>query len=693
MPAPTTASAPPSALAWFDPALRLRQWSPDLATWLTRAGAPGPAKGAPLEVLLWGLLGTPPEEARAARRGAAFDATLADGGALRVTVAPTPDDGVVVVVADLEPWGQRVHQHQTVETLAQVGGWRADLDTGAVTLSDEARALFRPEELAALANLGDWHKVLWHGSDSPPAPLVAALRHRGAPFDHEFACTEGHARRYQARARPVRDARGALIGAEGLFQLLEVSEGAAPLHASMAPLQLLAMEGAGFMPKGGTALLDPQGELHFVSARLARVLGGAPTGRPVTALLHPDDAPKVQAILQTGTAGATEARIQAVAGAPWLAELATQPLGAALPGWTALDVDVRSPREAHGQLQGLLADLRVGFRVRQQHLAFDFRNILAVAQGTWRIVADDVQGLDPGLEADLDQAFAYLSLLGHSLDELRPEPWNTVPTTPAAPAIRAGLGLARQLLGRGSKLEVAVAHNLGEVRGTPACLEQAVLGLVLEARLSAPTGTEISVTADRVTQRVAGPLRPGAYLRLAVHDQGPPLHPAEHPSGRAPGIGYLEAEEVATRFGGHVTVRGGAPGNVVELFLPEAPRSGEPRRPRRWPRGAGQAVLALEPHELGRALLTHVLTRLGYRAHVTVTLAKAAELLASNVTLDAVLMLANESQPELTHALERLRPGLLKVVPTHSPLTLSTSPRWDLETVAAALDEQFRALR
>ena len=181
------------------------------------------------------------------------------------------------------------------------------------------------------------------------------------------------------------------------------------------------------------------------------------------------------------------------------------------------------------------------------------------------------------------------------------------------------------LSGSNVKCEYSLADDLRSAEVDEGQIGQVIHNLVINAVQSMPEGGVVKVGAENVTpdELESLPLKPGAYVRAFVTDQGigiPERHldkifdPFFTTKQKGSGLGLTSSFTIVRNHEGHMLVDSVAKGGTtVSVYLPasqQASLSGK-EHPESIPRGEGR-VLLIDDEEMIRESGSKALTRLGY---------------------------------------------------------------------------------
>jgi PAS domain S-box-containing protein len=360
-------------------------------------------------------------------------------------------------------------------------------------------------------------------------------------------------------------------------------------------------------------------------------------------------------------------------------------------------------RAAHSERIQALGQLAGG-------IAHDFNNVLQAVQGGATLIdrrATDVTAVRRLAGMVLDAAGRGASVTRRLLAFARRGDLRAEPLDPATllEGMREVLAAA---LGAAVQVRVEAAPGLPALLADRAQLETALVNLATNARDAMPDGGTLllTATAEQVRQRLPHhpePLKPGAYIRLAVADSGQGMDPAmlarvlepfftTKPAGHGTGLGLPMAKGFAEQSGGGLAVESVVGrGTTVALWLPQAEASAiATEDPRGGVRSGPARVLLAEDEPLVRELTAAQLETLGCVVLIASNGEAALALLAAGEGVD--ILVTDLSMPgmdglALIRAAQTLRPGL--------PAVLVTGYAGDDSALAAssAVNGRFSLLR
>ncbi|MBL8623306.1 MAG: response regulator [Myxococcales bacterium] len=259
-------------------------------------------------------------------------------------------------------------------------------------------------------------------------------------------------------------------------------------------------------------------------------------------------------------------------------------------------------------------------------IAHDFNNLLtiitsATAMAMRRLGADDRARAD--LAISLDAAERAGALTRQLLTFARRREI-TADAADVAAVLAAMAPLLERIVGAHVALVIDVAADTGAAQLAPVELEQVLFNLAANARDAMPSGGTVRIAAARVEVAEAGPVPPGAYVRLEVSDDGEGMDEATRARvfepffttkdlGRGTGLGLATVQGVVHQHGGHVAVTSEpGRGTTFVLHLPTAAASAPAPPPPAAAGRGGETVLIAEDEEGVRNLVMAILAHYGY---------------------------------------------------------------------------------
>ncbi|MBX3227302.1 MAG: response regulator [Labilithrix sp.] len=425
----------------------------------------------------------------------------------------------------------------------------------------------------------------------------------------------------------------------------------------------------------GVWILDANGATRSVNARMAEMLGYAPSavaGRHVLELVAPDDHAAMKERLAVFPRGATKVHLVRSNGARCLALLESTPIldGGALVTAT----DITAWRDAEQRYEALLAQLRQSQKMEAVGrlaggVAHDFNNMLSVILGYGDTLLERVADL-PDVREDVEEVMTAgrraAELTRQLLVFSRHHLFQPVVVDLAALLEGMEKMLAR-VVGEDVELVCAAAalREAPLVRVDRSGFEQVLMNLVVNARDAMPTGGKLTIgLAERGTDA----------LVVSVTDTGCGMDAATtarvfepffttKEQGKGTGLGLSTAHAFVDQAGGtiHVASAPGA-GTRFEIVLPRTRRqrpSVAAAAPPAIAPAARATVLLVEDDDQVRAVTRRALERQGHRV---VEAKSPLEALARDAT-EVDLLLTDVVMPqmggaELARRLTGARPSL-----------------------------------
>lgn len=283
-------------------------------------------------------------------------------------------------------------------------------------------------------------------------------------------------------------------------------------------------------------------------------------------------------------------------------------------------------------------------------IAHDFNNLLTVVFGYARLIREGLGATHP-LLPDVDEIISaanhgarltqqLLAMSGKHIVAFKTVDLGGL-LADITPALRHAVG---------PTVQVSADHRAGGffIQADPALLEQAILQLVENARLTMPNGGTLQLTLQN--ERVSEPrsllwseLTPGHYVQLSISDNGNGMsaeelrhlfEPFYVTNGKRSGFGLSVVWGILQQMHGHIAVESAVgKGTRVDLFFPAVGEEAGKKSvavsdKEAVPRGH-ETVLVVEDEDAVRHLVVLMLRSLGYRVleagdgHEAITLASA----------------------------------------------------------------------
>ncbi|WP_348751838.1 PAS domain-containing protein [uncultured Aquincola sp.] len=399
------------------------------------------------------------------------------------------------------------------------------------------------------------------------------------------------------------------------------------------------------------AIADAQGHLQRVSASWTRQLGHAHAQlvlQPLSALLHPDDLPGLQAALGRMRASGQPVRLEnrvATLEGEWRVMAWTLSPEPGTGRFVATGRDVTAERLRQAQLEEAQEALRQSQKMEAVGqltggIAHDFNNLLQGITGSLDLIKRRLQqgrstDLDRFIQGAMASAQRAAALTHRLLAFSRRQPLDPRPVA-ANPLVVSMEDLLRRTLGEAVTLELALAPDLWLTLCDANQLESAILNLCINARDAMPAGGRLTIETANTSLDASYAVRirdiaPGQYVCIGVSDTGTGMSPevlarafepffTTKPIGQGTGLGLSMIYGFARQSEGYVKIYSEpGHGTTVKLYLPrhlgEADEAEAQRAATVDPiADTGQVVLVVEDEAVVRALVVDVLQELGYRA-------------------------------------------------------------------------------
>lgn len=481
----------------------------------------------------------------------------------------------------------------------------------------------------------------------------------------------------------------------------EPKDGLDPIRDASREMERLLLDVLGSMPGTAITVFDRRLHVLLMSGAAPFDMGIDPafaTGRPLSELMSSADYVRLEPTYRATLAGESRTDEQSMLGAGGVWWLRTVPLkthsGTVYAGLSvATDVTDRRVEE----LRRLRIDAQLE-RVRRLEavgkmaggVAHDFNNLLAVVLNYSDFIADALPG-DSELQQDLAEirragergASLTRQLLIFSRREVaRPEPIDLN-------KILSNLQkLLARTLGAQIELTIGLADRLPLIEADPAQIEQALVGMTLNARDAMPDGGSLTIQAEDVDLDLdyvdMNPqAQTGRHVRITIADTGHGISPelierifepffTTKSRTEGTGLGLAAVHGVIANASGHITVYSEPGlGAVFRLHFPTATDQSEkvPAAGVAAPADAlkippGTRVLLAEDDEAVRRVATRVLERASFDVTACADGLEAIERLEAGERFDLLVtdvVMPNASGRELAdkaHELDAWMPVL-----------------------------------
>ena len=296
-------------------------------------------------------------------------------------------------------------------------------------------------------------------------------------------------------------------------------------------------------------------------------------------------------------------------------------------------------------------------------IAHDFNNLLTGIITSLELIQKRMADSRPDkvrfyAEAALNSAMSAASLTHRLLAFARQQPLNTRPVD-INEHVRSLEELLVRTIGEHITLRLELTSKVAIALVDPIQLESAVLNLVINARDALPLGGNIWVSTYAAYSHGDPKLADGAYVALAVRDDGTGI---EHsvidkvfdpfftpkPLGQGTGLGLSSIFGFARQSGGDAHIRSVARrGTEVTIMLPAStePTTEQEQVPVVDAQGTGEHVLIVEDMPSVRMFVAEVLVDAGYRCTQVEDVEDALERLQNDASID--LMLTDVGLPRM----------------------------------------------
>ena len=368
--------------------------------------------------------------------------------------------------------------------------------------------------------------------------------------------------------------------------------------------------------------------------------------RPIWALIHPDDVPLAQEMVQRVMQGETppcfELRVRTKQGADLITEFTL------------------APERQHGHVAGVFgiardmtqrkhdeeAFIHQGEQLQQAQkmeaigrlaggIAHDFNNLLTIITGYSQLLLSRLGGGDEAVRSDVEEiknaairaASLTQQLLAFSRSQvLLPKvlSLNTIVDTIDA--------MLQRLIGEDIHLVTALEPTLGHVKADPGQMEQVIMNLVVNARDAMPRGGRLTIETGNVDMTNSyhcgdAALALGRYAMLAVSDTGCGMDAGTQArifepffttqgQGKGIGLGLSTVYGIVKQSGGYITVYSEPNrGTTFKIYLPIVDEAIEPIKAEKLSGTlhGDETVLLVEDEPAVRVLVRDTLRLFGYQ--------------------------------------------------------------------------------
>lgn len=408
----------------------------------------------------------------------------------------------------------------------------------------------------------------------------------------------------------------------------------------------LLVDVLGALPGTAITVFDRRMRVLLLSGGAPATLGIDPslvTGRALSEILPDQDFLRLEPLYRATLAGESRIEEHSLLGAEGVWWMRTAPLttksGKVYAG-LAIATDVTDRRVAELRRLRLDAQLERARRLEAVGkmaggVAHDFNNLLAVVMNYADFVAEALPGDSPHHE-DLSEirkaAERGASLTRQLLIFSRREV--AMPGMVDLNQVLVDLDkLLRRTLGEDVALDVSLADDLHRIKADAGQIEQAIVGMALNAREAMPDGGSLSIATenchfDADYAESSPQAREGHFVRVRLADTGVGISP-EHVErifepffttksrGAGTGLGLAAVHGVVAAAGGHINVyTEPGLGTVFQLHFPAiAEKGGRLPEPEDAPEvsvSEGARILVAEDDDAVRRVGVRVLERAGF---------------------------------------------------------------------------------
>lgn len=323
-------------------------------------------------------------------------------------------------------------------------------------------------------------------------------------------------------------------------------------------------------------------------------------------------------------------------------------------------------------------------------VAHDFNNLLTVILGYSQILADSIPARSrlaestAQIKSAADRAAGITrQLLAFSRKQV------LSPRITSLNDIMLNLdSLLRRLIGEDIEVLTIPANDLGSVKADPGQIEQVIMNLALNARDAMPHGGKLTLETanaelDEAYSEDHQPIKPGAYVMLAVSDTGTGMTPEVQARvfepffttkevGKGTGLGLSMVYGIVKQSGGFIWVYSEPDrGTTFKIYFPRVDQpvqtAGGDRRIGSVQRGT-ETILLVEDDPQLRQLSSSVLAHCGYKVLVAASPQEGLDICESNHQ-DIRLLVTDVVMPRMNG--RQLAERVLQILPNVRVLYIS----------------------
>ncbi|MBI2377937.1 MAG: PAS domain S-box protein [Deltaproteobacteria bacterium] len=457
----------------------------------------------------------------------------------------------------------------------------------------------------------------------------------GTPYecDAELSRTDGGARWITARGKPVRDARGRVIGLRGTVQdITGRKRSELELRASLAAKALLAA--AVHDTNECVLITNAAGLVEFVNPAFERTSGYSSDELLGTEARRFMSDPGLEMALKDSLAR----------GEVWQGRLQGQCKDGSILEQQATVSPIRNATDGIVGFVAVCRDLaKESQRAQQERFTSEMRTLAQLAGGIAHDFNNILGTLILGIEHQTRRARSPTARA--HLEELRAEAERAAQIARQLllfsrrhvmhaevlelnAAVSAFASSVRRIVGDAVSVEVKLHPARLFVEADQAMMNHVLLSLAVNARDALPNGGHLTIETSEVLLEPRSPvlptgLSPGPYATFSLADTGVGIDPATLPHifepyfttrepGRSSGLGLASVFGIVHQHGGFIDVHA-EPGRgaTFQIYLPTAKRPSDGARPQN-PVGGGETILLVEDEAALRKATRTLLVAHGY---------------------------------------------------------------------------------